>query len=131
MPSDMWSLGCILAELYQGELLFPTHSNVEHLALMEHTIGPFPRRMLRNANEIADEAFDSGGRHRMERVLSAENDAFVRKSPTLEEIVRHPDDRWFLRLLRRILVLDPQERATAHECLKYLGSVRRCHVRYA
>lgn len=131
MPSDMWSLGCILAELYQGELLFPTHSNVEHLALMEHTIGPFPRRMLKSANEIADEAFDAGGRHRMERVLSAENDAFVRKSPKLEEIVRRQEDRWFLRLLRQILVIDPKERATAHECLKYLGSVRRCQVRYA
>lgn len=131
MPSDMWSLGCILVELYQGELLFPTHSNVEHLALMEHTIGPFPRRMLKSANQIADEAFDPNGRHRMERVLSAENSAFVRKSPNLEEIVRRPEDRWFLRLLRQILVLDPQERTTAHESLKYLASVRRCHVRYA
>lgn len=131
MPSDMWSLGCILAELYQGELLFPTHSNLEHLALMERTIGPFPRRMLKNANELANKAFDASGRHRMERVLSAENVTFVHKSPTLEEVVRHSDDRWFLRLLRQMLVLDPLGRATAHECLKYLGSVRRCHVRYA
>jgi len=131
MPSDMWSLGCILVELYQGELLFPTHSNVEHLALMEHTIGPFPRRMLKLANEIADEAFDASGRHRMDRVLSEDNTSFVRKSPTLEDIVRHPEDRWFLRLLRQILVLDPDERITAHESLKYLGSVRRCYVRYA
>jgi len=131
MPSDMWSLGCILVELYQGELLFPTHSNVEHLALMEHTIGPFPRRMLKNANQIADEAFDANGRHRMDRVLSVENSTFVRKSATLEEIVRRPEDRWFLRLLRQILVLDPDERTTAHESLKYLASVRRCHVRYA
>lgn len=131
MPSDMWSLGCILAELYQGELLFPTHSNVEHLALMEKMIGFFPRRMLKNAKQVADEAFDASGRHRMERVLPAENEAFVRKSPSLEEIVRRPEDRWFLRLLRQILVLDPMERATAHECLKYLNSVRRCYVRYA
>lgn len=131
MPSDMWSLGCILAELYQGELLFPTHSNVEHLALMEHTIGPFPRRMIKNGNDLAKEAFDANGKHRMERVLASENEAFVRKSPSLETIVRRSEDRWFLRLLRRILVLDPKERATAHECLKFLDSVRRCQVRYA
>ena len=130
MPSDMWSLGCILAELYQGELLFPTHSNVEHLALIEQTIGPFPRRMLKNANEIAEEAFDANGRHRMERALSAENSIFVRKSPNLEEIVRRPEDRWFLRLLRQILVLDPQERITAHEGLKYLANERRNVARY-
>ena len=34
-PSDMWSVGCILAELYIGEMLFPTHDDGEHLAMME------------------------------------------------------------------------------------------------
>ena len=33
-PSDLWSAGCIIAELYRGELLFGTHDNEEHLALM-------------------------------------------------------------------------------------------------
>eukprot|EP00913_Durusdinium_trenchii_P002788 g2579.t1 len=33
--SDVWSMGCILMELYTGELLFGTHENLEHLALME------------------------------------------------------------------------------------------------
>lgn len=134
MPSDMWSLGCILAELYQGELLFPTHNNVEHLALMEHVIGhSFPRRMLQNARarDLVDKAFDSSGRHRRERVLSAEHASFVRQSQTLEEIVHHDADRWFRRLLRQMLVMDPRERSTAHECLQYLDRNRLYHVRYA
>ena len=33
--SDMWSIGCILVELYSGSLLFPTHDEVEHLAMIE------------------------------------------------------------------------------------------------
>jgi hypothetical protein len=33
--SDIWSMMCILAELYSGEMFFPTHENFEHLALME------------------------------------------------------------------------------------------------
>ena len=33
--SDMWSCGCIIAEIASGELLFPTHDNLEHLAMME------------------------------------------------------------------------------------------------
>ena len=33
-PSDLWSAGCIIAECYAGELLFATHDNAEHLALM-------------------------------------------------------------------------------------------------
>ena len=29
---DLWSLGCILWELYSGNMLFETHNSVEHLA---------------------------------------------------------------------------------------------------
>ena len=37
--SDIWSIACILAELYTGELFFPTHDNEEHLALIEKACG--------------------------------------------------------------------------------------------
>jgi dual-specificity kinase len=33
--SDILSLGCILAELYTGNQLFPTHSSIEHIAFIE------------------------------------------------------------------------------------------------
>ena len=136
MPSDMWSVGCILAELYQGELLFATHDNIEHLALIERIIGPFPRRMIKAAkttgsqSDIAKEAFDSDGRHRMDRTLPPESASFVRQSPRLERLIRNPGDAWFLDLLRKILVIDPNERATAHECLQFLSRIRRNEVRY-
>lgn len=34
MANDMWSLGCILMELYTGDVLFRTHEHLEHLAMM-------------------------------------------------------------------------------------------------
>jgi dual-specificity kinase len=40
--SDIWSLGCILMELYTGSLLFPTHDEVEHLAMIEKLCGSIP-----------------------------------------------------------------------------------------
>ena len=146
MPSDMWSLGCILVELYQGELLFATHNNVEHLALMERVIGPFPRRMIQAAKQhgnncknsntnstpasaLAQRAFDSTERHRMERVLDVDSAVYVRQSPRLQELIR-PEEAWFLDLLRMILVLDPTERATARECVQFLSRIRRNEVRY-
>ena len=133
MPSDMWSAGCILAELYRGELLFATHDNLEHLALMERIVGSFPRRVLEKAkttSDITNQAFDSNGCHRLDRVLSPDSASFVKKASALESIVRNPGDAWFLTLLRKILVIDPNERATAHECMQYLSRIRKDVARY-
>jgi hypothetical protein len=51
MKSDIWSMACILIELYTGEMFFSTHENVEHLALMEKACGPFPRHMAENSQQ--------------------------------------------------------------------------------
>lgn len=44
--SDIWSLACILVELYTGELLFPVHEDLEHLAIIEKIIGPLSPWMI-------------------------------------------------------------------------------------
>lgn len=46
-PCDVWSIGCIIFELYLGITLFQTHDNREHLAMMERILGPFPYRWNR------------------------------------------------------------------------------------
>jgi len=56
--SDIWSLACIFAELYTGEMFFPTHENIEHLALMEKTCGPLPYWMASNAKDEFKQCFD-------------------------------------------------------------------------
>lgn len=121
MPSDLWSAGCIMSELYQGELLFATHDNLEHLALIEKIIGPFPQRMLEEANQqnssLANQAFDSNGRHRLDSVLAPENSSYVLSMPSLESTISKKDG-WFLDLLRKILVVDPDARSSARDCLR-------------
>lgn len=118
MPSDLWSAGCILAELYQGDLLFATHDNLEHLALIERIISPFPRRMLQKADQVNSQAFNSNGQHRMERVLSRDNVTHVRESSPLESVVRDKKDAWFLNLLRKLIVIDPIHRTSARDALR-------------
>lgn len=43
-PCDVWSIGCIIFELYLGITLFQTHDNREHLAMMERILGTIPYR---------------------------------------------------------------------------------------
>lgn len=47
---DMWSVGCVLYELYTGKILFPGRSNNEMLKLMMDVKGPFPKKMLKKVS---------------------------------------------------------------------------------
>jgi len=50
-PCDVWSIGCILFELYTGFTLFQTHDNLEHLAMMERILGSLPHRLTRRTKK--------------------------------------------------------------------------------
>lgn len=55
--TDMWSMGCIIYELFSGRLLFDTHDNLEHLHLMERCIGRLPPDFARNASAETQSLF--------------------------------------------------------------------------
>lgn len=50
-PCDVWSVGCIIFELYTGYTLFQTHDNLEHLAMMERILGQIPQFMMRRTKK--------------------------------------------------------------------------------
>lgn len=39
-PLDMWSIGCIMAEMLDGQPLFPGESEIDQLYLIQKTLGP-------------------------------------------------------------------------------------------
>lgn len=54
---DMWSVGCVIYELFTGKILFPGRSNNEMLKLMMDVKGPFPKKMLKKG-AFVDQHFE-------------------------------------------------------------------------
>ena len=120
---DLWSAGCILAELYTGHVLFATHNEAEHLALMERALGAIPSRMARSASERARRRwFVHGWLHWPQIATSRESERAVRASARLKDALAR-DRPWthvheaFLSLLSRLLEYVPEHRISAREAL--------------
>jgi len=124
-PSDLWSVGCIISELFHGELLFATHSNTEHLALMSRCCGPFPASMIK-ASQYGSKYFDRDGRSRWVDKLNREGQRHVLRMPTIEALTlsRDAGGPGLTDLLVDLLQLDPRRRPTASWLLDHNDWVR-------
>lgn len=122
--SDNWSMGCILMELYTGEFLFGTHENLEHLALMEKTIGPFSAKLLGNASDSVKGKYlttTGNSTYRLrwpEGASSRESERHVRNQRHLCDMGYTSSHRSFIEFVSNLLVCDKQMRPSASEALK-------------
>lgn len=51
-PSDVFSIGCILMELFTGQPLFPSDDALERLAMMDVTLGHMPDHFMDRAVSV-------------------------------------------------------------------------------
>ncbi|KAK2957790.1 putative serine/threonine protein kinase [Blattamonas nauphoetae] len=141
---DVWSIGCISAELFLGRPLFPGQSEYDQLRRITNMIGPIPADMIRRAKAVKkyyvnDPDAPSGKRFMtIQEHAKLTSDLFQPRvysyiSDTIETTIdsyaarlkrENPrsqraaaDRRPFIDFLKKILNLDPTQRPTPHQML--------------
>lgn len=138
MPIDMWSLGCILAELLTGYPLFPGEDEGDQLACIIELLGMPPQKLLDQAkrarNFISSKGYPryctvstlpdgstilNGGRSRRGKTRGPPG------SKDLTTALKGCDDPMFLDFMRRSLEWDPSQRLTPTQALRHAWLRRR------
>ncbi|KAJ9603184.1 serine/threonine protein kinase, CMGC, dual-specificity [Cladophialophora chaetospira] len=115
MPIDMWSVGCILAELFTGYPIFPGENEQEQLACIMEVFGP-PEKHLIEKSSRKKLFFDSMGKPRL--TVSSKGKRRRPSSKDLRQVLRC-DDEAFLDFITKCLKWDPTRRMTPQEATKH------------
>eukprot|EP01102_Stenamoeba_stenopodia_P008153 TRINITY_DN2318_c0_g1_i2.p1 TRINITY_DN2318_c0_g1~~TRINITY_DN2318_c0_g1_i2.p1 ORF type:complete len:542 (+),score=111.83 TRINITY_DN2318_c0_g1_i2:322-1947(+) len=113
---DIWSLGCILAELWTGSVLFVNDSIPSLLARINGMLGPFPKEMLEKGK------YTSKFFTKRTNVLYEKRDSsysfLCPKKTSLKHRLKVPDEL-FIDFISKLLILSPSERLSASEALNH------------
>ncbi|XP_057979679.1 serine/threonine-protein kinase ppk15-like isoform X1 [Malania oleifera] len=114
---DIWSLGCILAELCSGEVLFPNDGIVMLLARMIGMLGPIDLDMLVMGQETHKYFTKEYDLYYMNEEAN-QLEYIVPEEPSLEDHLQ-VSDTGFINFIRDLLEINPQRRPTAREALEH------------
>ncbi|KAL1348278.1 hypothetical protein HN51_024252 [Arachis hypogaea] len=114
---DIWSLGCILAELCSGEVLFPNDGVVMILARMIGMLGPIDLEMLvkgQDTHKYFTKEYDI-------YYVNEETDQLEYIIPEESSLEQHlqVSDTMFIDFVRYLLSINPKRRPTARQALKH------------
>lgn len=111
---DLWSVACILVELYTGKVLFPGHKKREVFAHIVQLKGPPPIHMI-HASPRTSRYFTFTRDCREYRFKHP-----IEGRRSLVDIIgRDPKNSAFVSLLEGLLQYDPAKRMTALEALRH------------
>ncbi|KAK9711916.1 serine threonine protein kinase CMGC group [Basidiobolus ranarum] len=120
-PCDMWSIGCILVELFTGDALFQTHDNLEHLAMMEIVVGKTPDHIIRGLGRTTQKYFKNGRLDYPNPDTNRTSRKYVKNMKPIESIIPPTTNcnAYLLDLVKKMLIYDTSQRITAREALRH------------
>lgn len=139
-PVDIWSLGCVAAELFVGLPLFPGQNEVQMMLLIVRMLGQIPQKLI-DMSPRKNVFFNSDGSLKTEieicsalqkEVVEMHKYFYYRKLPDIikqyvynmgNTSTEQTKEQWrrklFIDLLKKMLVLDPEQRITPDNALKH------------
>ena len=119
---DMWSFGCLLAELVLGQPLLPGHDEEDQLALIVELLGRPPASLLARAR-------NRGQTTAQPRPMTRGPPGSRSLQLLLSPYVRQEEERLMIDLITRCLDWQPRDRLTAEQALTHpwLASLSPSH----
>lgn len=116
---DVWSLGCILYELYTGKVLFANDSVQTMLARMQSLLGSFPAWMLERGRDVKNFFTNNRDGTVFEHMDDGDMILLIKPVRTSLRVRLQCNDDGFLDFLACLLTLDPEKRPTAAIALQH------------
>ena len=108
---DIWSAGCIMAELLTGKALFPARDEIELVKLICNVLGMADEKSMPGCKSLKD--YDT--------VMMSLTGTKFRSQSSLRPVLvnRGVNDKLAIDLLEKLLALDPTKRISASEAVKH------------
>ncbi|KAH9901650.1 hypothetical protein C8Q73DRAFT_253672 [Cubamyces lactineus] len=125
MAIDMWSLGCIMAELYTGFPIFPGENEQEQLACIMEVLGVPDKDFINRSSRKRLFFVDTTGAPRP--VVNSKGKRRRPGTKTLAQALKNPQDEMFVDFISKCLVWDPERRLKPQAALRhpYITAGRR------